>query len=163
LITQLQTYYLSPLGDLLIQSNGHGISVVSFLDEAPAQRNYSNDSLLQNTVQQLDEYFKGTRTVFNLTLAPEGTPFQQSVWKELQKLKYASTSTYLQIAKRLGNTKSIRAAASANGKNPIAIIIPCHRVIGAYGKLTGYTGGLHRKKWLLEHEVKVAGHPQLYS
>lgn len=156
-------YYQSPLGVILLKAHKEAITVVSFQDKKPALINYSNSSLLQNAVQQLDEYFKGYRRQFDLPLAPAGTDFQQSVWKELLQLSFGATITYLQLAKRLGNVKSIRAAASANGKNPLAIIIPCHRVIGADGKLTGYAGGLHRKKWLLEHEAKVCGGPVLFS
>jgi methylated-DNA-[protein]-cysteine S-methyltransferase len=148
---------------MLLKSNDLGISGVSFLNNPPEQLQFSNVPLLQNAVQQLDEYFKGTRTEFDLPLSPEGSTFQQKVWQHLQQLAFASTVTYLQLAKRLGNTKSIRAAASANGKNPIAIIIPCHRVIGADGKLTGYAGGLARKQWLLNHEAQVSGHPFLFN
>lgn len=157
------TYYQSPLGTILLKADSQGITAVSFQDTKPAFIAYSNSSLLQNAVEQLDEYFKGYRKNFDLPLAPAGTDFQQSVWKELLQLSFGATITYLQLAKRLGNVKSIRAAASANGKNPLAIIIPCHRVIGADGKLTGYAGGLYRKKWLLEHEAKVYGGPVLFS
>jgi methylated-DNA-[protein]-cysteine S-methyltransferase len=101
---------------------------------------------------QLQQYFEGSRTDFSLKLQPEGTPFQQEVWKELQNIPFGKTSTYLKQSLKLGNKKAIRAVASANGKNPIWIIIPCHRVIGTDGSLTGYAGGLWRKKWLLEHE-----------
>lgn len=156
-------YYQSPLGIILLKANNGAISVVSFQDAEPATIVYSNSSLLQNAVQQLDEYFRGTRLQFDLPIAPTGTDFQQSVWKELLELSFGTTITYLQLAKRLGNVKSIRAAASANGKNPLAIIIPCHRVVGADGKLTGYAGGLHRKQWLLEHEARVCGSPFLFS
>ncbi|WP_407521108.1 methylated-DNA--[protein]-cysteine S-methyltransferase [Lacibacter sp. MH-610] len=155
-------YYQSPLGIILLKANKEAITIVSFQDAEPASIVYSNSSLLQNAVQQLDEYFRGTRRHFELPLAPAGTDFQQSVWKELVQLSFGTTITYLQLAKRLGNVKSIRAAASANGKNPLAIIIPCHRVIGADGKLTGYAGGLHRKQWLLEHEARVCGSPVLF-
>lgn len=117
----------------------------------------TDSPVLQQTILQLDEYFAGSRTQFDLPLSPAGTAFQQKVWQQLIQIPFAETITYLHLAKRLGNVKSIRAAASANGKNPLAIIIPCHRVVGADGKLTGYAGGLHRKQWLLEHEAKAAG------
>ena len=107
-------------------------------------------------VRQLREYFAGTRQQFDLPLNSSGTAFQQKVWQQLIQIPFGETITYLHMAKRLGNVKSIRAAASANGKNPLAIIIPCHRVVGADGKLTGYAGGLHRKQWLLEHEGKAS-------
>lgn len=157
------THYRSPLGIILLKAKNGVITVVTFQETEPATIVYNNSSLLQNAVQQLDEYFRGTRLYFNLPLAPSGTDFQQSVWKELLELSFGTTITYLQLAKRLGNVKSIRAAASANGKNPIAIMIPCHRVVGADGKLTGYAGGLHRKQWLLEHEARVYGKPALFS
>lgn len=107
---------------------------------------------LKPAVDQLAEYFEGKRTHFELKLNPEGTEFQKKVWKKLEEIPFGKTISYQQIANQLGDPKVIRAAASANGKNPIAIIIPCHRVIGSDGSLTGYAGGLHRKKWLLEHE-----------
>lgn len=155
-------YYQSPIGTILIKAVDEAITVVSFQADAISENSYSNSAVLQNGVQQLDEYFRGYRKSFDLPLAPAGTSFQQSVWTELLALSFGTTITYLQLAKRLGNVKSIRAAASANGKNPLAIIIPCHRVIGADGKLTGYAGGLHRKQWLLEHEAKVTGQPSLF-
>ena len=103
-------------------------------------------------MQQLDEYFNGTRTAFNLKLNPQGTGFQQRVWKELLNIPHGKTRSYLEQSKKLGDVKAIRAVASANGKNPIWILIPCHRIIGSDGSLTGYAGRLWRKKWLLEHE-----------
>jgi methylated-DNA-[protein]-cysteine S-methyltransferase len=110
-----------------------------------------------NCARQFDEYFAGTRKEFNLITDPKGTPFQESVWKELLNIPYGFTISYLELSRRLNHEKAIRAVGSANGKNPINIIIPCHRVIGMDGSLTGYGGGLWRKKWLLEHEAKYAG------
>ena len=110
---------------------------------------------IKNAITQLTEYFEGTRTSFDLKLAPDGTDFQKRVWKQLQEIPFAKTTSYQKMANALGDPKVIRAAASANGKNPIAIIIPCHRVIGSDGSLTGYASGLHRKKWLLDHENPV--------
>jgi len=107
---------------------------------------------LIDVVNQIQEYFNGDRTEFNLKLSPKGTNFQKRVWDELTRIPFGQTQSYQQIANKLGDPKVVRAAASANGKNPISIIIPCHRVIGSDGSLTGYSGGLHRKKWLLEHE-----------
>ncbi len=118
--------------------------------------------LLEKAIQQLDDYFEGKLQQFDLLLRPAGTAFQQTVWNQLTQIPFAETITYLHMAKRLGNVKAIRAAASANGKNPLAIIIPCHRVVGADGKLTGYAGGLHRKQWLLEHEAKFGGSKTLF-
>ncbi|MBE7628797.1 methylated-DNA--[protein]-cysteine S-methyltransferase [Tenacibaculum piscium] len=145
------TYYKTPIGTAKIVGNQNGIQSVSVVDE---QINSSTEIpiCLQNCVTQLSEYFAGTRTTFDLKLNPQGTDFQQKVWAELLNIPFGKSTTYLQQSKQLGNIKAIRAVASANGKNPISIIIPCHRVIGSDGSLTGYAGGLWRKKWLLEHE-----------
>ena len=150
--------YHSPLGMLLLQAEEEQLTVAGFKDVAAVTSTEETSSpVLQKTIVQLDEYFAGTRQQFDLPLNPSGTAFQQKVWQQLIQIPFGETITYLHMAKRLGNVKSIRAAASANGKNPLAIVIPCHRVVGADGKLTGYAGGLHRKQWLLEHEAKMAG------
>lgn len=150
--------YHSPLGMLLLQAEEEQLTVAGFKDEATLPITEETSSpVLQKTIVQLDEYFAGSRQQFDLPLHPSGTAFQQKVWQQLIQIPFGETITYLHMAKRLGNVKSIRAAASANGKNPLAIVIPCHRVVGAAGKLTGYAGGLHRKQWLLEHEAKMAG------
>ena len=116
----------------------------------------SSDShpLLQTCISQLDDYFSGKRKTFELTLSQGGTPFQQKVWDLLYQIPYGKTISYHQLAMQYGDLKAIRAVASANGKNNLAIIVPCHRVIGSNRSLTGYAGGLWRKKWLLEHEAK---------
>lgn len=153
----METAYLqSPLGVLEIKGDIEGLASVVFLDPK-MEMDFSSEtpSVLVNAISQLSEYFKGDRIKFDLKLAPEGTDFQKKVWSQLQQIPFGKTQTYQQIANQLGDPKVIRAAASANGKNPIAIIIPCHRVIGSDGSLTGYAGGLHRKKWLLEHESPV--------
>ncbi len=144
----------SPLGIIEIWGDKKGIASVHFLDskESPTPE---IPEYFHETVKQLKEYFDGSRSKFNLKLIPEGTDFQKRVWKQLQKIPHAKTVSYQIIANRLGDPKVIRAAAFANGKNPIAIIIPCHRVLGSDGSLTGYAGGLHRKKWLLDHESPV--------
>lgn len=145
------TYYKTPIGIAEIIGNNDGISSISVLDnevEIPTNIPIS----LQECVQQLDEYFKGERTTFTIKLNPKGTEFQQKVWKELSQVPFGKTKTYLEQSKKLGDVKAIRAVASANGKNPIWIVIPCHRIIGSDGSLTGYAGGIWRKKWLLEHE-----------
>lgn len=144
----------SPLGALLITGNEAGIASVGFID-APKHISGEIPLSLQDAVQQLREYFSGTRQDFQLKLNPDGTEFQKKVWNTLAEIPYGTTRTYQKIANILGDPKVIRAAAAANGKNPIAIIIPCHRVIGSDGSLTGYAGGLHRKKWLLAHENPV--------
>ncbi len=145
------TYYKTPIGTAKIVGNENGIQSVSVLDD-DIKTSTEIPSCLQNCITQLEEYFNGTRTVFDLKLNPQGTVFQQSVWKELLNISFGKSSTYLQQTKQIGDPKAIRAVASANGKNPIWIIIPCHRVIGSDGSLTGYAGGVWRKKWLLEHE-----------
>lgn len=155
-------YYKSPIGIIQLFEENNFLTVAHFIDESISEPSNSS-KLLDDTLQQFDEYFSGTRIEFNLPLHAEGTNFQKSVWEKLIEIPFGKTITYLQLAKRLGNVKSIRAAASANGKNPLAIIIPCHRVIGADGKLTGYAGGLLRKQWLLAHEAKINGHPLLFS
>lgn len=112
--------------------------------------------MLINCVEQLIQYFQGALRQFDIPLNQPGTPFQQEVWSELMRIPFGKTISYLELARRTGDTKATRAVANANGKNNIAIIIPCHRVIGSNRELTGYAGGLWRKKWLLEHEAKIA-------
>ncbi|WBX76392.1 methylated-DNA--[protein]-cysteine S-methyltransferase [Tenacibaculum ovolyticum] len=151
------TYYKTPIGTAKIVGNENGIQSVSVLDDdfsTPLEITKTKNIpiCLQNCVTQLEEYFAGTRTVFDLKLNPQGTDFQQTVWNELLNISFGKSNTYLEQTKQIGDPKAIRAVASANGKNPIWIIIPCHRVIGSNGSLTGYAGGIWRKKWLLEHE-----------
>lgn len=149
------TYYKTPIGIAKIEGDENGIQSISVLDEDTSTIVNSIEEIptcLQKCVTQLDEYFNGNRKEFNLKLNPKGTDFQQSVWNELLNIPFGSTRTYLEQTKQLGDVKAIRAVASANGKNPIWIVIPCHRVIGSDGSLTGYAGGVWRKKWLLEHE-----------
>ncbi|NNF31857.1 MAG: methylated-DNA--[protein]-cysteine S-methyltransferase [Flavobacteriaceae bacterium] len=144
----------SPVGILNISGDRNGISEVMFTDDLAETSGKIPDELSE-AVTQLNEYFGKKRKKFSLKLNPEGTEFQKKVWDALLNVEFGKTQTYQQIANKLGDPKVIRAAASANGKNPIAIIIPCHRIIGSDGSLTGYAGGLHRKKWLLEHESPV--------
>lgn len=147
----LQTAFInSPLGITKIVGDENGIAVISILSDGELSNKIPIE--LQEAVNQLQEYFDGKRTDFNFKLNPKGTEFQQNVWKELLNIPFGKTITYLDLAKKLGDPKVIRAAASANGKNPLWIVVPCHRVIGTDGSLTGYAGGLWRKKWLLEHE-----------
>ena len=147
-------YYKSPIGTLEIRGNQKGIASVLFV-RSMIEEATDIPSELQDCVMQLDAYFSGERKIFDLKLNPKGTPFQQKVWHELLTIPYAQTRTYLEQTKALGDVKAIRAVASANGKNPISIIIPCHRVIGSNGSLTGYAGGIMKKKWLLEHEAGI--------
>lgn len=144
-------YYKTPIGTAKIVGDENGIIAVTVIDGA-IEISAEIPEILQDCVQQLDEYFNGTRKQFNLKLNPQGTDFQKRVWKKLLLVPYGKTLTYLQQSKQLGDAKAIRAVASANGKNPIWIVIPCHRIIGSDGSLTGYAGGIWRKKWLLEHE-----------
>lgn len=141
----------SPLGFTKIVGDEYGIASISILDSEETLTTLIPNSL-KLCVKQLQEYFDGNRTAFDLKLNPKGTEFQKKVWKELVKIPYGKTVSYLDLAKKLGDAKAIRAVASANGKNPLWIIVPCHRVIGSDGSLTGYAGGLHRKQWLLNHE-----------
>ena len=140
----------SPLGITTIIGDENGISVISVSDEGNVS--IEIPTILQEAISQLNDYFEGKRTDFDFKLNPKGTDFQKKVWNELLEIPFGKTMSYLELAKKLGDVKAIRAVASANGKNPLWIIIPCHRVIGTDGSLTGYAGGLWRKKWLLEHE-----------
>jgi len=151
------TYYKTPLGTAKIVGNKDGIQSISVIDDTSTSFSAQNNvpECLQKCVTQLDEYFNGTRKEFSLKLNPQGTDFQKKVWNELLEISFGKSRTYLEQSKHFGNPKAIRAVASANGKNPIWIVIPCHRVIGSNGFLTGYAGGIWRKKWLLEHESGV--------
>jgi methylated-DNA-[protein]-cysteine S-methyltransferase len=147
----LQTVFInSPLGITKIIGDENGISEISVLSEGEISETIPSE--LQEAISQLQDYFEGKRQDFNFKLNPKGTNFQQKVWTELLNIPFGKTISYLDLAKKLGDPKVIRAAASANGKNPLWIVVPCHRVIGTDGSLTGYAGGLWRKKWLLEHE-----------
>jgi methylated-DNA-[protein]-cysteine S-methyltransferase len=141
----------TPLGFAKLDGDENGLASITVLnDEIPISTVIPE--LLEDAVYQLQEYFEGSRDSFSLTLNPNGTDFQKRVWDALQDIPYGKTLSYLELSKILGNVKAIRAVAAANGKNPLWIVIPCHRVIGSDGSLTGYAGGLHRKKWLLDHE-----------
>jgi methylated-DNA-[protein]-cysteine S-methyltransferase len=151
----MEGYYLkSPIGTLEIKGDSFGIASIRFMDSDVYESKEIPD-VLASAITQLEEYFNGLRIEFELKLNPQGTQFQKRVWKELTLIPYSKTISYRELADRLKDPLAIRAAASANGKNPIPIIIPCHRVIGSDGSLTGYAGGLHRKKWLLDHENPV--------
>ncbi|MBK8312153.1 MAG: methylated-DNA--[protein]-cysteine S-methyltransferase [Chitinophagaceae bacterium] len=149
------TYYHSPVGILKISGTDQYISEITFKEKVePVSEHLS--PILINCVEQLIQYFNGERRQFDFPLNQQGTPFQQDVWNHLLTIPFGRTISYLDLAKKTGDTKATRAVANANGKNNIAIVIPCHRVIGSNRELTGYAGGLWRKKWLLEHEAKVA-------
>lgn len=147
----------SPIGRLLLTSDG---TVLTGLYMEPSRSVQSIDGWTQDaaiaplaeTVRQLSQYFEGTRREFDLPLRMAGTAFQQRVWRELTEIPYGTTWSYGELAKRIGKPSASRAVGLANGRNPISILVPCHRVIGADGSLTGYGGGLERKRWLLAHE-----------
>ncbi len=141
----------TPLGVAVLKGDADGLASVSLLDEAQAPEPPLPE-VLEDAWYQLKEYFEGTRRQFDLRLNPVGTEFQKSVWAALGDIPFGQTITYLELSKRLGDVKAIRAVAAANGKNPLWVVVPCHRVLGSDGSLTGYAGGLHRKQWLLEHE-----------
>ena len=152
------TYYHSPVGLLKISGTNDYISEITFHDTSQkAEGNKKHiPPMLINCVEQLIQYFNGQRRVFELPLNQTGTPFQQDVWSILTQIPFGKTISYLELARKTGDTKATRAVANANGRNNIAIIVPCHRVIGSDKTLVGYAGGLWRKKWLLELEAKVA-------
>lgn len=140
----------TPLGTAKITGDEYGIASISILEEGTITKKIPKD--LKEAASQLQDYFNGKRTSFDFKLNPQGTEFQQKVWQALLEIPFGKTVSYMDITKKLGDVKAIRAVASANGKNPLWIVIPCHRVIGTDGSLTGYAGGLWRKKWLLEYE-----------
>jgi len=140
----------TPLGIAKITGDEQGIASISILEEGTISKKIPKD--LKEATNQLQDYFNGKRTSFDFKLNPQGTEFQQKVWQALLEIPFGKTVSYMDITKKLGDVKAIRAVASANGKNPLWIVVPCHRVIGTDGSLTGYAGGLWRKKWLLEHE-----------
>jgi methylated-DNA-[protein]-cysteine S-methyltransferase len=155
--------YNSPLGIIKIKISDIYIHELTFLNEEKEEiqnetieLSAGGKKILQKCIKQLDEYFSGNRKIFDLPIQQKGTPFQQNVWNKLIQIPFGKTISYMQLAQQLGNVKAIRAAASANGRNNLCIVVPCHRVIGSDGSLTGYAGGLSRKKWLLDHENKYA-------
>jgi methylated-DNA-[protein]-cysteine S-methyltransferase len=155
-MTQSTLIIDSPIGRLLLSAEAGaltGLWMEPFEEPAEAGR---RDPVLTAARRQLDAYFAGTLTAFDLPLAPAGTPFQTGVWNELQRVPYGTTVSYAELADRVGRPGHFRAVGSANGRNPISIIIPCHRVVGSNGSLTGYGGGNDRKRWLLDHEAAVA-------
>lgn len=154
----VSTYYHSPVGILKISGTAEFISEVTFHDTTQKQPARPKDlpPLVIHCIEQLIQYFNGERRVFELPIHQEGTPFQLTTWNLLMSIPYGKTISYLELATRTGDPKATRAVANANGRNNVAIIVPCHRVIGANRELTGYGGGLWRKKWLLDHELKVA-------
>ncbi len=142
----------SPIGLLNLCSDGKSLLSITFNGDVLGQIVEFPEILIE-AKHQLEEYFLGARQIFDLRLNPQGTDFQHRVWDQVALAKYGTTQSYVEIAKNLGSAKFSRAVGMANGRNPLPIIIPCHRIIGNNGKLTGYAGGLDRKKWLLLHEL----------
>lgn len=151
----------SPIGILKLTSDEHHLKSISF-DAEIMEDTPELPEILKNAQKQLEEYFLGNRRQFDLPLDPDGTAFQHKTWKQLSEVTYGSTKSYIEIARAMDSESSSRAVGMANGRNPIPVIIPCHRIIGHDGKLTGYAGGLERKKWLLLHEQQNPGRDQLF-
>ncbi|WP_187263045.1 methylated-DNA--[protein]-cysteine S-methyltransferase [Pontibacter beigongshangensis] len=154
------TYLNSPIGWIRITSTAHAIESVLFVEAASAG-SVDLPACLQTCTAQLSEYFRGERRHFDLPLSPHGTTFQRQVWEELKAIPFGKTASYLQVAKAISGEKAIRAVGAANGRNPLCVVVPCHRVIGSDGSLTGYAGGLWRKEWLLRHEGALKPEQQL--
>lgn len=147
-------FYHSPIGALILGEEEGFLTRVSFREEIITPHIVEKTPLLQEVIEQLEEFFQGDRSYFTLPLNPKGTEFQMKVWEALQNIPYGVTASYGEIAKQIGKPKAARAVGMANNKNPISIIIPCHRVVGSDGKLVGYGGGLEKKVFLLELEGK---------
>ena len=151
------TLHPSPVGDILLRADAEGRLTDLHLRHDGAQANRNPTHPFDAVREQLDAYFAGELHRFDVPMAANGTDFQQRVWDQLVQIPYGETISYSELARRMGDPKLVRAVGVANGRNPISIIIPCHRVIGADGSLVGYGGGLERKKWLLEHEEVTSG------
>ncbi|HET9487130.1 MAG TPA: methylated-DNA--[protein]-cysteine S-methyltransferase [Chryseosolibacter sp.] len=155
------SYYASPVGDLMITSQDSKITTVNFTSGERLEANPT--PVIEQCISELDEYFFRGRKFFGVELQLAGTSFQNKVWNELLTIPYGKTISYLDLAIRLGDINSIRAVGLANGQNPIAILVPCHRVIGKNGDLVGYGGGLDKKIWLLQHEGAFSEQLKLWS
>ncbi|RLB17664.1 MAG: cysteine methyltransferase [Chloroflexi bacterium] len=145
-------YYESPIGLVEISGTTDVIRSLNFVEER--REGCCSNSLVERAVKEIKEYFRGNRQQFDVPLDLQGTPFQEAVWQELLKIPYGSTVSYGDIARAIGKPKAVRAVGGANHQNPIALIVPCHRVIGSDGSMTGYGSGIWRKEWLLKHEGK---------
>ena len=161
-MTTRYTWLETPIGPTLLTAEGDALTRVSMGAPRDAVQDdwehvSSGPGILAEACGQLADYFAGTRVTFELPLAPAGTDFQRRVWDALRTVPYGDTSTYGKVARALGEPQAVRAVGAANGRNPIGIIVPCHRVVGTDGSLTGYAGGLDRKRWLLRHEAAVRG------
>lgn len=165
-LTIYTKYINSPLGELEISATEQYLTSILFVEaqKKPSPRKVETDfmpAIIEEYVSQITEYFAGTRKHFDLRIQHVGTDFQKLVWEKLETIPYGKTISYLELSRRIGNEKAIRAVGTTNGNNKFNIIVPCHRVIGSDGSLVGYGGDLWRKKWLLEHEVKVLGNYQM--
>ena len=151
----------SPLGPVVLTGSDDGLAGVYFGPRAPAHAEglRRDDDAFRVVAEQFEAYFAGAATSFDLPLAAQGTPFQRRVWELLRQVEYGTTTTYGALAARLGNPGASRAVGLANGRNPVGVVVPCHRVVGSNGKLTGYAGGLDVKRWLLAHERAHAAPP----
>jgi len=153
--TEIQT----PIGAMLLAKTSRGLSHALLENLIPARRDpgWSRDArALRDESTQLAEYFTGARTAFDLELDPRGTAFQKRVWSALRDVEFGRTASYADIARAVGRPRAFRAVGATNGRNPIAIVVPCHRIVGSNGALTGYAGGVNRKRWLLDHERRIA-------
>lgn len=154
-MTRFRLELHSPVGRLVLLAEAEALTAISFQARPARAAEAPGHPLLQRAAAQLEEYFAGKRQEFDLPLAPAGTPFQRAVWKELGTIGFGATCSYAELARSLGKPSASRAVGAANGQNPLAIVVPCHRVVGADGSLTGYAGGLPAKRWLLDHEREV--------
>ena len=155
-----RAFLKTPIGFLEINCSEKGIRSLEFIDFRV--RINRTPACLKDCRDQLHEYFEGTRRQFTVALDLEGSPFQMKVWNELLKIPFGTTISYHELARRVGDVKALRAVGGANAKNPVSVIVPCHRVIGMNGRLVGYGGGIKRKKWLLEHEYAFAQRDLFY-
>lgn len=154
------TTITTPFGYLELKTNEDSLLSISFTEiQSPSSE--FQPSILVETAKQINEYFKGQLKEFHLKIQPEGTDFQLNVWKQVMKIEFGKTASYLEIAMQTGSKNNTRAVGLANGKNPIPIVIPCHRIIGVNGKLTGYAGGIDKKRWLLQHELNFSAKQNL--
>jgi len=160
--TLVKTTMTTPVGELCLVGTEATLVAVLWPSEREGRVRFESEPVegdtatLQAAMSQLDEYFAGERTCFDLALEPRGTEFQRQVWEALRKIPYAETSTYGKQAAEIGRPTAVRAVGSANGRNPLSIVVPCHRIVGVNGALTGFAGGVETKRWLLEHEQRVA-------
>ena len=145
-------YFSSPIGLLEVLADDNGVTALRFVDQQQAPR---DSDFTKTVLRQLSEYFDGNRNKFDLPLAAQGTAFQKRVWAALMEIPSGTTASYADIAQKVESPKAVRAVGAANGQNPIGIIVPCHRIIGSNGKLTGYAFGLEKKAWLLQHEGAI--------